>query len=72
MRGALEYALHLAVELHELLRLGIGQRPQEDGVDHAEHRGVRADAERQRQDRDEAEAGLAPHQAQCVAEIAQH
>ena len=44
---------------HEPLRMRIGQRPEQDGVDDGEHRGVGADAERDRQDRDRGEpAGL--------------
>ena len=45
---------------HESIRGSVGQRPQEHRVDHAEDRGVRADAEGQRQHGDDGKAGTAP------------
>jgi hypothetical protein len=33
---------------HDAIRIGIGERPQQHGIDHAEDRDVGADAERQR------------------------
>ena len=42
----------LAVDVHELVGPGIRQRPEDHPVDHAEDGGVRADAEREGEDRD--------------------
>jgi hypothetical protein len=42
----------------ELLRAGEWQRLQEQRIDDAEDRGVRADAERERHDGDDREAGI--------------
>ena len=44
-------------QVHQLFGLGIAQRPQDHAVDDREDRGIRADAQRQRQDRDDREAG---------------
>ena len=46
-------AVRLAPDVDQPIGVRIRQRPQQHGVDDAEHRGVGADAERQRQDRDE-------------------
>jgi hypothetical protein len=40
-------AKNLLAKNHELLRVWIGKRPQEHGVQEGEDRGVRADAQRQ-------------------------
>jgi hypothetical protein len=53
----------------ELLRLRIGQRPQEDGVDHTEYRGGPPDAERQGDDNGRRKAGVAPQRADGEANI---
>ena len=42
---------------HDPIRFRIGQRLEQDRVDHAENRGVRADPERERENGDEGEAG---------------
>ena len=44
----------LGRQIHQLLGLGIAERPQDHAVDDRENRGVRADAQRQREDRDDA------------------
>ncbi len=54
---------------HQPLRLRVGQRPQQDGVDHAEDRGVGADPERERRDRDEREARRLPERARGEANV---
>ena len=57
-----------AVEPHQVVGVRKWQRTQEQRVHEAEHRGVQADAERQREDRDEREAGLpAERAAACSA-----
>ena len=38
------------VQNHDPVGIRIRQRPEQDGIDDAEDRGVRADAERERQD----------------------
>ena len=48
---------------HHAVRLGVGQRAQEHRVEHAVDGGVGADAERERQDGDDGEAGTAGQQA---------
>ena len=50
--------------------VGIGQRTNQHGIDGAEHRGVDADAERQRGDGDGGERRIAADLAQSVADIA--
>jgi len=45
-------------QLHQLAGLGIGQRPEQDGIDHAEDGGVCPDAEREREHGDGGEAGI--------------
>jgi hypothetical protein len=53
----------------ELLRMNDRQRTEERAVDEAEHRGVEADADRQRRDGDQREAGIAAKPARRVADI---
>ncbi len=53
----------------ETIRIGIRKRTQQDGVHDGEDRGVRADAERQREDGRGGEAGCAPQHAQAVADV---
>ena len=55
--------------LDDLIGLGKRQRPQQHGVDDREHRGIHADAKRQRQNRDGREAGILAQLAKCVAKI---
>src|SRR5262249_39100281 len=59
------------VDLDELLGLLEVERLQERRVDHAEDRRVRADAEREREDRDGREAGTAQEPARREAKIEQ-
>jgi hypothetical protein len=40
------------------VRLSIGQRPEQQGIDDAEHRGIAADAGCKRHDRNGREAGI--------------
>jgi EAL domain-containing protein (putative c-di-GMP-specific phosphodiesterase class I) len=54
---------------HEALDVGERQRPQQRRVDHAEHGGVGADAERERQDGNGREPGRAAPRAGRVAEV---
>ena len=54
---------------HEIVRAGKRQRPQQHGVDDAEDRGVGADADCKREDREEKKAGRPPERAGGVAEI---
>ena len=60
-----------ARDVDEALRLRVAERPQEDGVHNREDRRVRADAERQRHDRDEREARRPGEIAQRVAKVAE-
>ena len=57
------------MHLDELLRMGIGQRLEEVHVQHAEHRGVRPDAEGQRHDGNRGEPWRATKRSRRVAEI---
>src|ERR1043165_5941759 len=50
---------------HQLAGIGKRQRPQEHGVDDAEDGGVGADAERERDRRDDAQAGRLHQHAQA-------
>ena len=53
----------------EPIGIAVRQRLQQQRVDDAEDRGVRADAERQRGDGDEAEARRAQQQPRAVAKV---
>ena len=53
----------------DAIRRAKRQRTKQHAVDDGEHRGVRADTERQGEDDDGSEAGTLAHQAQGVAEI---
>ncbi|PYQ99584.1 MAG: hypothetical protein DMF96_06480 [Acidobacteria bacterium] len=59
----------LAEELDEFARIPHRQRAEHQGVDQAENRSVRADAEGEREDGDGGEAGRAAHHAEGIAEI---
>jgi hypothetical protein len=48
----------LAAELHELFRVRIRQRLQEDFIDDAENTGVGADSKSKRRDSDDGETGI--------------
>ena len=54
---------------HELLRLRIGERTQEERVDGGEENGVGANAEGQRDDGENGEAGLSQELSQSVAKV---
>ena len=47
----------------------VGQRPEQHGIDDAEHGGVGADAERDGQDGHRGEAGRPPKRAQGVSDL---
>ncbi len=72
--AALDFgALHVAPEFHQSRGFGIGQRAENDGIDHAEDRGIGADAEGQGERGDDGEAGTLAQGARGVAQIlAQH
>ncbi len=54
---------------NQFVRIVHRHRPQHDRFEQAEDRGVRADAERERQDDDRGEPGIAPERAQRVAHV---
>ena len=56
---------------HELLGVGIRERPKQDGVDDREDGGVGADAEGERYDGDGSEAGVFEEHAGAVTEVMQ-
>ena len=56
-------------DAHDRLGVRPGQRPQQDAVDDAEHRGVGADAEGEGRDRGEGERALPRELADGVAEV---
>ena len=56
-------------EAHDAIGVGIGQRPQQHRIDDAEDRGVRADAECERQHREGRERTRASHGAEGVAHV---
>ena len=56
-------------DAHELLRLRIGKRPEKECVNRGEKDGVGADAECERDDREDREPGLAEQLAQSVTEV---
>ena len=66
LRGPRDVVL---AQLDELVLIRIRQRPQQHGLDRAEDRHVGADAEAERQDDDQGEAGLAHERPERVAEI---
>src|SRR5512142_2145887 len=55
--------------VHHALRLRVRKRPQQDAVDEAEYRGIRADAERQSQHGNSAEARILANEPQGVTKI---
>ncbi len=61
-----------AADGHEFLGRREGQRLQEHRVDHAEDGGVRADPEREREHRDQGEAGMLDQLAYAVANVVHH
>ncbi len=57
-------------EEDQAIGLGVRERAQQDRVDHAEDRGVGADPQCERRDRDEREAGRLPQRADREADVA--
>ena len=67
-----DVALRVALgfpDAHQLMGLGERQRTQQDGIHDAEDSGIRADSQRQREYRDDAECRAATQQARSVAQI---
>ena len=61
------------IEDHEVVGARIRERTEEHGFDHREDRGVRADTEREGQQRGDREGRLANQLAECVAdEVEEH
>ena len=60
------------VEQHEPIGIPERQRAKQDAAHDAEDGGVGADAEGEREDDGEREAGRAPERAQGVAEVGDH
>ena len=56
-------------DLHETIRIFVGQRAQQDRVDDAKDGGVGADAEGERDDRHGREAGVLRQHAQAVSHV---
>ena len=54
----------------QVVRIVIGERVKEDGIDDGENRGVGADAKAESEDSDDGEAGVAKQHAECVTKIA--
>jgi hypothetical protein len=57
------------IDADQAIRLGIGQRPQQDAVDDAEDGGVGADAERDGQDGDDRKSGGVTNQSQRITNV---
>ncbi len=57
------------MQVNEPLRFRIRQRPQQDRVNDTKDRGIRADPERQSDDRDRGEGGLLEKRSQRETEI---
>jgi hypothetical protein len=55
------------VQLAQPIAIGVGQRGQQDGVDHREHRGGAADAERQGEDGEDQRPRAAAQAAPRIA-----
>jgi hypothetical protein len=72
-RGAADFgggaARPVHAQLRQLVGLGIGQRSEQDGVDHAEDGGVRPDAQSEGQHRHGRKAGVLPQLAQGETKI---
>ena len=56
----------------EASRVAIGQRPEHHGVHDAEHHGVDADSQREREQNDDGESRIPSQAARRVANVAQH
>ena len=57
-------------DVDQAIGVGVGERPEEDGIDHAEDAHVGADGEPERPDGDGGEPGRAPQRAGRMAEVA--
>ena len=68
--GAADERRRLA-DQHQPIAVGVGQRLQEHAVDDAEDRGVRADPEPERQDREQREAAVLEQRAHAEAQVVQ-
>jgi hypothetical protein len=60
---------HVQTQRHHPVQLGGRERAQQYAVDGAEDRRVRADPEREREHRDQGEAGALPQRAERVAQV---
>src|SRR5207245_11002116 len=60
------------IKLYERVRLVKWQRAQQDRIDHAEDRGIRADAEGEGEHGDGRESGILAQHAQAEAQILDH
>ncbi len=56
-------------KVDELRWIGVRQRFEQHGVDHAENGGIRANAERERQHRDGSKARILTQHADCIARV---
>ena len=63
------FALRLLPDKDQPIALGIGEWAQEHGMDHAEDRRIRANAEAQCEDGDHRESGVLAHHAQPVDQV---
>ena len=61
---------HVFPHAHQARRVRVGQRTHQHAAHDAEDRGVRADAERERQHDDDGEAGLSAQRANRVLQVA--
>ena len=63
---------HVLPHSDQPIGVTVGQRPQQQGVDHGEDRGVGANPERQRQDGDDGEGRRFPQHPDGVADVLKH
>src|SRR5437764_4318866 len=61
----------LLADINEPFGMRIGQRAEQDGIDHAEDGNVRADTESESEDRERREARLFRDHSECVANVGQ-
>ena len=57
------------LDFDETAGILVGQRLEQDGVEHAEDRGIRTDAQRERQDGDDRESRIAAEHARAVSRV---
>ena len=60
------------LDVRDAVDVSVGRRIEQDVLNHAEDRGGAADAERQREHRDDREAGPCDEPAQAVADVLPH